>query len=29
MCSNIKTIYYSGSATGAPWGAYNATVVTG
>ena len=27
-CYNLKTIYYSGTATGAPWDAENATVIT-
>ena len=26
--SNLKTIYYKGTATGAPWGATNATVIS-
>ena len=28
-CNNLKTIYYKGLATGAPWGATNATVISG
>ena len=27
LCSNLETIVYSGTATGSPWGAENATVV--
>lgn len=27
-CSNLTTIYYKGTASGAPWGATNATVIT-
>ena len=27
-CTNLKTIYYKGTATGAPWGATNATVIS-
>lgn len=27
-CPNLKTIYYSGTSAGAPWGAVNATVIS-
>lgn len=27
-CKNLKTIYYKGTAPGAPWGATNATVIS-
>lgn len=27
-CTNLNTIYYKGTATGSPWGATNATVIT-